>query len=67
MKDASKLARLRLSEAATATMIDRIDDKVARLDKACRERATALTKIRHELARAQSAGSVASENYEPGI
>ncbi len=57
------VATLRRRESATAAMIRQIDDKIARLGNARRNRADALRNIRCELARAQSAEPAAPDHY----
>ena len=58
------IAALRRRESATEAMIRRIDEKLARLGSARRDRAAALNRIRCELVRAQEAAPVTSALHE---
>lgn len=57
-------AILRRRESATEAMIRQIDEKLARLGAARRERANALKRIRCDLARSISAEPVTPECHE---
>lgn len=59
-----RLIVLRRRESVTEATIHQIDEKLARLGSARRERAAALNRIRCELARALVAEPAASENHE---
>lgn len=54
-------AALRQRVTATEAMIQQIDDKIVRLGTARRDRVSALTKIRSELARPAKAGQAAPD------
>ena len=56
-----RLAVLHQRESATETMLRQVDEKLARLGSARRDRAAALNRIRCELTRALAAESAAPE------
>ena len=59
-----RLAVLRHRESTTESMLHHLDDRLARLGSARRDRAAALNRIRCELARALAAEPAAPENDE---
>ena len=61
---AKSVDTLRRRESATEAMIFQIDDKLARLGSARRDRANALRNIRCELVRALEAEQVAPESRD---
>ena len=62
----TRLVTLRRRESATEAMIRQIDEKLARLGSARRDRAAALKNIRCELVRALQAEQAASDHHARG-